>query len=425
MKAKTGLIFASYPLLERSGGPSTYLYNLKKGFSKIGIDDIFIESLVSDHEKGTKSNLNTIKTRRVFKEKIKYLSYNNFPRLTLNLLIRKNKKHYRTNSKKFWNIYDELSEKYDIKFIHFHSTIDLYSWLLKAEKDVPLVLTSHSPEASHHELTKDFQKRVIEKLSIKSSSKDIILEIFSEYFERIDEIAFENADYLMFPCEEALEPYFNSWSKFEQLIDRKNIFFVPTGTSPLSYKIDRQSFRKMYNIPEKAFVASYVGRHVEVKGYDLLCESAEHVWKKNPNVYFLIAGKEEPLKGLKDNRWIEVGWTNDPGSVINASDVFVLPNRNTFFDLVLLEVLSLGKPALVSYTGGNKFVSKQSEGIITFESLTGRSLADKILQLSICEQEFFEKLGKSNYELYNSFYTVEAFAKRYREKVGTIFFAQD
>lgn len=62
--------------------------------------------------------------------------------------------------------------------------------------------------------------------------------------------------------------------------------------------------------------------------------------------------------GLKDSRWKEVGWTNDSQSIIAASDVFVLPNRETYFDIIMLEVLSCGKIVIASRTGGNKYFEK-------------------------------------------------------------------
>ena len=94
----------------------------------------------------------------------------------------------------------------------------------------------------------------------------------------------------------------------------------------ISVKVNREDFRKKYGIPDNAFVISYAGRHNEIKGYADLKRLGEKLLA-DKNVYFLIAGKEEPMTGLKNDHWIEVGWTNDPHSLIAASDVFVLPNH--------------------------------------------------------------------------------------------------
>ncbi|MFN6992163.1 MAG: glycosyltransferase family 4 protein [Fervidobacterium sp.] len=426
---KIGLILAGFPLLERKGGPPTYLFNLKKGVQQANIDDIFVESVVSseDYYKGLNvenSYSFAHKIKRSLKQIAKKTLLEFFPRQYSKIVFDKSSKTFKINGERFLELFEKFDENYKVSFIHFHRTVDLYTWFISAKNTIPLILTSHSPYAPHIEIAEDVKYQV-EKFTSKSSVINTVLENIKNNFEKIDEIAFEKADYLIFPCEESMESYSKTWNQFDEIVARKKVIFIPTGSLPLLYSIDRDSFREKYNIPKDAFVVSYVGRHIAVKGYDLLCESAEYVWKRNKNVYFLIAGKQEPLKGLKDDRWIEIGWTNDPGSVINASDVFVLPNRDTFFDLVLIEFMSLAKPALVSHVGGNKFLARQSEGIIPFSELTARALADKILELSTYEKEVLERLGKANYDLYNSFYTADAFAKRYREKVGKIFFHED
>lgn len=98
---------------------------------------------------------------------------------------------------------------------------------------------------------------------------------------------------------------------------------------------------------------------------------------------------------MEHERWIEVGWTNDPHSIIAASDVFVLPNKETYFDLIMLEVLSLGKLIVASNTGGNKYFSNFNEcGILLYNSKEEAvSLIKKIMDLTSEERE---KLGEAN-----------------------------
>ena len=106
----------------------------------------------------------------------------------------------------------------------------------------------------------------------------------------------------------------------------------------------------------------------------------------NQNTYFLIAGKEEPMKGLDNSHWIEVGWTNDPHSLIAASDVFVLPNHETYFDLVFLSMF------VIRYIDVNKTVHmKIRKPIIVGSVLIGGMLigtyycGNKIIQfVALC-----------------------------------------
>ena len=162
------------------------------------------------------------------------------------------------------------------------------------------------------------------------------------------------------------------------------------------------------------FVVSYAGRHNYIKGYDRLKRIATIIWKEYPDVYFLIMGKEEPLKGLDDYRWIEIGWTEDPHSYINASDVFLLPNIETYFDLILLEVMSLGKMVLMSNSGGNKYFKRyDSEGIKYFDDIDGA--VSELCNYMKYDSEKKNRAETNNLKIFETDFTCQKFASRYCE----------
>ena len=169
--------------------------------------------------------------------------------------------------------------------------------------------------------------------------------------------------------------------------------------------------REKYGIPRDAFVVCYVGRHNEIKGYDIV-KSVGKKLLQNENNYVVIAGKEEPLKGLNHDRWIEVGWTNDPHSIIAAADVFILPNRETYFDLIMLEVLSLGQIIVASRTGGNKYFEQfDCEGIQLYQ--TEKELEQKIKEIQNMSLQDRKKMMRANLDLYEKNLTVKTFAQKY------------
>lgn len=230
----------------------------------------------------------------------------------------------------------------------------------------------------------------------------------------IDDYAINRADNIIIACEEAEEPYYHEWPGYAEF-HKKNkhkYVYMATGTAPKSALVTKEEMRKKYGIPQDAFVISYVGRHNEIKGYDALKEIGKHLLDANDSAYVFIAGTEGPLYHLEHNRWIEVGWTKDPGSVIQASDVFVLPNKETYFDLVMLEVLSLGQIVVASYTGGNKYFAKyENSGIFLYNNNTeAENIISQIIKMS---EEKRKELRKKNLELYKAEFTNEAFAKRY------------
>ena len=235
-----------------------------------------------------------------------------------------------------------------------------------------------------------------------------------------DEYAFNRADYIHFPAKEAEECYYNTWKKYKKIHEKnsKKYIYIPTGIGPIRVNSDKQEIREKYNIPADAFVISYVGRHNEVKGYANLKEIAEKVFKQEDNIYFLIGGKEEPLKGLNNPRWIEVGWTNKPHDLINCSDLFILPNMETYFDLIMLEVLSVGKTMLVTDTGGNKYFKKFKEsGIFYYEY---GNIEEAIKQIEKIKKKNLKELELLNKKIVKENFTISIFADKYIEMIENL-----
>ncbi len=368
--------------LEPKGGPYGYCYNLREGLRNVDNGGTRIKFLPASEssDKVYRSSL-----LRKFWTPIKVIQ----------ICVAK----YKKGTTKY--------QGYDI--IHFHTTLDMYLNQNSLNKtNAVVVVTSHSPEAWHQEF-------ITSKL--KNKNRWLYKRI-----EAIDEYAFERADYVVFPCEYAEEPYFHTWKKYELIKKEKKgkYRYLLTGIKQCKAKIDRQAIRNKYQIPENAKVLCYVGRHNEIKGYDLIQKAYREVLKEK-GYYMLVAGNETPIQGVQeDDHWIEVGWTKDPYSIINASDLFILPNRETYFDLIALEVISLGVPILMSNTGGNKhFFSYETKGIQHFKSENIQDMVQKI-------DDFFGTVDnvvarKENLELFNDFFTDEKFAKNYLKIMNEIY----
>jgi glycosyltransferase involved in cell wall biosynthesis len=239
---------------------------------------------------------------------------------------------------------------------------------------------------------------------------------FKLTYKKISEIeknVFESCKYFMYPSEESLEPYYETISNFGDMIENKNIYYNMTGCKKLTKEGSKKDFCKKNHIDEKSFIVLFVGRHNNVKGYKVFCDTFNKISNLVRNITFVSAGIGN-IKSPNHKNFVDIGWTEDPGSLISASDLFVLPNNRTFFDLIMLEVLSLGKPILASNTGGNKTISKLDSGVVLFNRGDENDLSNKILELKN-DKELLEKLGNKNLSLYNSYFTLEKFAERYNE----------
>lgn len=288
--------------------------------------------------------------------------------------------------------------------IHFHSAFDLESCKL-ALKDFhgKVVLTIHTPIPPYEEPYNDYNSKISRFFGGKQRMK--------KYKIACDKALYD-CDYLVYPCEEAEESYHAMWEGYSQTrskIDNK-IVYLPTGCVKKIPRLNKDEVRNEQNINNGRFTICYVGRHSVSKGYDSLISLAKMM--ENDYVQFLICGKEGPLFSPKLQFWNEVGWTKDADSYINASDVFVLPNKSTYFDLVFLEVLSMGKIIVASNTGGNKYFSRfNGSGIFLYNSLEdARKILLKIKDMS---QEEIHRIEQKNLEIYEKYFNEISFSKRY------------
>lgn len=388
------LIYLNENDLAPKGGPLGYNYNLRYGLSEIKEIPVTIEYIKGKSVSTRVSqSINTMKTGRIKK----ILS-------VIKSIANKGKTLYGKSVNPAMNLSD-------YSLIHFHQTFDMYKIRESLnEYNGIVVLTSHTPTKPSTEIydrLSEFEKKYFKK--------------FYKKLDIIDEYAFNRADCFIFPCEEAEEPYYNNWIGYEKIKEKKQdkYYYVPTGTKPIIAQQNRSDTRNRFLIPENAFVICYVGRHNFIKGYDDLLSFGKVILDKYDNVYFLIAGKEEPLHGLDHCRWIEVGWTNDPASIMNAADVCILPNKETYFDLIMLEILSLGKIVLASNTGGNKYFKKFSEsGIYLYDNKADEMmLFEKIYRMT--ENEKIEKEQRNKY-IYKQNFSLSVFSQSYIDTICTI-----
>lgn len=390
---KNVLIYLYKDNLAPIGGHHGYNYNLNCQLKKMGVSNIhFIETNNGNFE-GYKKGLNSIKNKKI----------KNFL-IVLKNFIRKGQLMYGRNHHAVVDL-----KQYDI--VHFQSTYWMYACRdsLKEYKG-KVILTSHSPTLLSKEII-DSELTVFEKRHMMWYYKRLI---------KMDEYAFNRADYVVFPCEEAEEPYYHAWNQFAEVKEKNahKFKYMLSGIEPCAPKVSRVAVRKKYCIPENAFVLCYVGRHNEIKGYDILKKIGEKVLEDS-DVYILVAGREEPLKRYFHERWIEIGWTNDPHSLIAASDALVLPNRETYFDLVMLEVLSLGSLVVASATGGNRYYDRlMPNGVFLYNNI--EEAISVIKKVKLMGKDEKERLKGLNYKLYKDYFTSEIFAKNYVKLIESL-----
>lgn len=392
------LIYLSQPVLRNAGGPSGYTWHLWTGIKEVQPDAPIDLRALDAWPAGRASFL------AKYVDALKRLDFAwRFLRSTLPNSVKGNYSSSLRAPEEYnidLSVAGEISE---YESIHCHTTHDLVSVhnaLVKIGKreKVKLYLTSHCPEIPAREIADNLFASGLTRAAMKKAYERLL---------KVDEAAFRAADLLIFPSSDALDPYRETYRGFDELIAGKEVQYLLTGLVDVTERASEGKFE----FPGEGLKLLFVGRHNSVKGYDLLA-AAVPGFLSDSGAKMFVAGRQGPMFSPDHPDWHEIGWISNPYPLISFADVFVLPNRRTYFDLVALEVMALGKVIVASATGGNKTLGELSEGVILFEP-SEAGLKDALNRVQSLGAAELKRLGSINRHVYEQKLSAPRFAENY------------
>ena len=168
---------------------------------------------------------------------------------------------------------------------------------------------------------------------------------------------------------------------------------IPNGVSAPSLDLSRiPEFRKEIGVGSDTTVVTVIAQIVPWKRHDLLLKAASILVHEDPDLRFLIVGKDpwgahgayyEDLVRLAsesrlDERVAFLGQREDVGTILAASDVVVLPSEREPFGRVVVEAFWSGTPIVVSDDGAPADLVTDGETGLHFRSGDAEDLASKI-----------------------------------------------
>jgi glycosyltransferase involved in cell wall biosynthesis len=161
----------------------------------------------------------------------------------------------------------------------------------------------------------------------------------------------ERAAMIVLPNPYCLEVY-------RQVLANKPITFIASGCAQPS------------NVQKKSLDRSlvhflFIGRRSPIKGFDLVVSAFKQAWVYRKDIRLVICGSGDPEvhPGI-----IDVGQTDRIHDWIASVDLVVNANRKSYFDLSVMETLSIGTMIAVTPTQGHKmFLEGGSRGVISIE----------------------------------------------------------
>lgn len=150
---------------------------------------------------------------------------------------------------------------------------------------------------------------------------------------------------------------------------RASLETVENGIDTEEYRPDselRARGRKELGVSDETTVITCVGRLEPVKRHDVMIEgfAALRAMLPDEDVVLVLAGDgtwSDKVEGWVQSAGVEdhvrlLGWTDDPLSVLSASDLFALTSDSEGTSISLLEAMSVGLCPVVTDVGGNATV---------------------------------------------------------------------
>jgi glycosyltransferase involved in cell wall biosynthesis len=170
--------------------------------------------------------------------------------------------------------------------------------------------------------------------------------------------------------------------------------------------------------PMKLYVI-YVGRLTQIKRPDRLIDLGRSFKTSHPKVHLLIAGAGELLENLKVRSESEslpitfLGWRNDIGMILSASDIAVLCSDNEGIPLTLIQASQAGLPIVSTDVGSvSDIVFDGVTGLLT--EVSAKGVIQGVSKL-IDDPGLRAQLGKSGQKRAKEFFSSQAMVKRHEE----------
>lgn len=263
------------------------------------------------------------------------------------------------------------------RYVYFHDIFSLYGCLKYIPASQQIILQSHAPQL------------VSEEFRELGHNIESIVKI-----QEIEKRAFERANILIFPHDGARVIY-------DSIIDQQsNIFYILSAS---------RAIINTSQLPlDNSINLLFIGRRNQIKGFDLLLESFKLLRSSRKDINLLVAGNGEKIdqEGV-----ITLGHIN-PDNWIASVDYVINLNRNSYFDLSVMEVLSTGTPLIITLTGGHIFFKGKSNGIIELEKMEMEYLIKVLKNLRKLSIEERNEMTRNNQLLYFDNFTPRHYRSR-------------
>ena len=210
--------------------------------------------------------------------------------------------------------------------------------------------------------------------------------------------------------------YHRSWALKLGIGSPRKVVAIPNGISSDRVKIGRDPklLRRELNVAPNTLMLLSTGRLAEGKGLEYLLQAAQFLTRDSKLSLKVVFAGDGPLKsdleGLVNDLGLRkqvtfLGFRDDIGELLAASDIVVLPTLREGLSIALLEAMAAGKPIVTTTIGSNLEATHHGRAALLVAAKNPEALAKAIMKF----------VRNSSLRLLKSMKARKIFVKHYTE----------
>jgi len=203
------------------------------------------------------------------------------------------------------------------------------------------------------------------------------------------------------------------------------VIAIPNGIDPGRVRAVRTGgeVRRDLGIPPQDIVILSVGRLATQKGLEYLLRAVRHIEVALHRPFRIVLAGTGPLhdrlasdcRSLGIDRRVQfVGFRDDPGNLLVACDLVVLPSLWEGLSIALLEAMAAGKPIVATTIGSNKEVTRNAEAALLVPPRDPAALANALVTLAN-DPAMAKRLADNGHRVFLERYTEERMLRQYAQ----------
>jgi len=242
-----------------------------------------------------------------------------------------------------------------------------------------------------------------------------------KFYASLERLAAQWCDLLV-----TVSEFHRDWALNLRIGDPQKVIAIPNGLNEARLKPtrSRKIIKAELGVKEKEILILSIGRLATQKGFEYLVKAVPFLKKKQIPPFHIIIVGEGPLRGklellikhLNVEREVRLlGFREDIGDLLNASDLIVLPSLWEGLSIALLEAMAASKPIVTTSIGSNVEVTRNGEAALLVPPKDPLVLSEAILYL-IENPSVARKLAVRARQIYEQNYTEEKMLQKYKQE---------